>query len=636
MNLKKKIPANIIIFGGNGDLAWRKLVPAFYNLFINGYLPEKFAIYGVHYEKIKEKDYKRHLLEGVNNFSRSGKVKPAQWKKFIQHVFYFEGDFTVNDTFRRLEEKVDANDKAWKDRAVRLFYYSVAPRFIEPISLLLAKYGLAANVQLDRIVVEKPFGTDLPSAKKLNHLLTRNFKEKQIYRIDHYLGKETVQNLLAFRFANIVYESIWNHNYIDHVQITVAESIGVGGRGGYYEQAGALRDMIQNHLLQLLCVTAMEPPVSMDAEEIRNKKADVLKAVRRLTKKNIDKYMVRGQYGAGNKQPAYRKEKNVDPHSNIETFVALKLFIDNWRWQDVPFYLRTGKCLARTTSLIVIRFKPVPHNLFDDKVITDPRPNQLLISIQPEMEITLLFHAKEPGVQMRIKPVEMDFAYKESYEAPVPEAYETLLLDVLEGDAALFMRADQVEEAWKVVTPILDTWKKEPPPRFPNYKAGILGPEGNCITHQGTGMRLDIIAGKWYRKKQDQKKMKHPASITIWKDHEAASVSAAHHFVILCQQAIAKHGKFTVALSGGNTPKRFYQLLASNEFSRNIPWQKVFLFWSDERFVSYTDPESNYRMVKENLLDHIPIPAENIFPVPVDGKAKDAAKTYEKKYLLIL
>ena len=477
MNSKKIAAANIIIFGGKGDLTWRKLIPAFYNLYISGYMPEKFAIFGVHYEKLKKTVYEKHLLAGVNSFSRTGKAKADQWKKFIAHVFYFEGDFTVEDTFRRLGEKLDANDKEWEKRSVRLFYYSVAPRFIEPISLLLAKYELANDTQYDRIVVEKPFGSDLQTAKALNQLLAKHFKEKQIYRIDHYLGKEPVQNLLAFRFANIVFESIWNHNYIDHVQITVAENIGVEGRGGYYEQAGALRDMVQNHLLQLLCITAMEPPVSMYAEEIRNKKVDVLKAVRPFKIKEIKNTVIRGQYGAGKKRAAYRNEKNVSPGSKVETFVALKLFIDNWRWQNIPFYLRTGKSLAKTSSLIVIQFKPVPHNLFDNKVITDLRPNQLIISIQPEMEITLLFHAKEPGVRLRVKPVEMDFTYKESYNLPIPEAYETLLLEVLEGDATLFMRADQVEEAWKVVMPVLDAWKKEAAPKFPNYTPGSWGPK---------------------------------------------------------------------------------------------------------------------------------------------------------------
>ncbi len=496
MKQKKLAAANIVIFGGKGDLAWRKLIPAFYHLYIGGYLPNEFSIYGVHYEKMPEKVYEAHLLEGVNTFSRTGKANKEQWKKFAAHLFYFEGDFTAEDTYRRLSNSLNQNDKKWGSRGVRLFYYSVAPSFIAPISLLLAQYEMASDVNTDRIVVEKPFGHDLKTARDLNQLLTKHFKEKQIYRIDHYLGKETVQNLMAFRFANIVYESIWNNNYIEHVQITVAEHIGVGGRGNYYEQAGALRDMTQNHLLQLLCVTAMEPPVSLEAEDVRNKKVDVLKALRPLTKTDVGKNVIRGQYGEGKvhgkKQVAYRKEKNVNPKSSTETFVALKLFIDNWRWKNVPFYLRTGKCLAKTTSLIVIQFKQVPHNLFGAKIISDPRPNQLIISIQPEMETTMLFHAKEPGVQLHIKPVEMDFTYKESYDAPVPEAYETLLLEVLEGDATLFMRADQVEEAWKVVTPIMDTWKKDSAPRFPNYAPGSWGPKAaeTLIQSQGCSWTL--------------------------------------------------------------------------------------------------------------------------------------------------
>ncbi len=509
MNHKNPSSANIVIFGGKGDLAWRKLIPAFFNLYTGGFLPKQFSIYGVHYEKMPEKDYRAYMLEGVNNFSRNGKASRQQWKEFSSRLFFFEGDFTITDTYRRLGAVLDQNDKTWKERAVRLFYYSVAPRFIEPISILLAEHGLAADVDMDRIVVEKPFGNSLKTARELNQLLTAHFSERQIFRIDHYLGKETVQNMMAFRFANIVYESVWNNNYIDHVQITVAEHIGVGGRGGYYEQAGALRDMIQNHLLQLLCITAMEPPVSIEAEDVRNKKVDVLKAIRPLNKKTIAKEVIRGQYGEGRldgkSQAAYRKEKNVDPKSSTETFVAMKLFIDNWRWKNVPFYLRTGKALAKTASVIVIQFKQVPHRLFGPSVMNDIRPNQLIISLQPEMETSLLFHAKEPGVELKIKPVEMDFTYKESYEVPVPEAYETLLLEVLQGDATLFMRADQVEEAWKVVTPIMETWSKQPAPRFPNYKPGSWGPKAAQALIDEQGCDWTLLPENGLRKIQMKK-----------------------------------------------------------------------------------------------------------------------------------
>jgi glucose-6-phosphate 1-dehydrogenase len=481
MKMSNSSATNIVIFGGKGDLAWRKLIPALYNLYISHHLPKNFVIMGVHYEAIKEADYKKRLLDGINQFSRSGKAKKTEWEKFSKHICYFQGDFTQDDTFIRLREVLEGNDRQWKQRAVRLFYYAVAPKFIETISIALAVHELANDVKLDRIIIEKPFGTDLANARALNQLLTKYFKEKQIYRIDHYLGKETVQNIMAFRFANIVFEPIWNHHYIEHVQVTVAENIGVGNRGNYYDGAGALRDMIQNHLLQLLCMAAMEPPVSFKAEEVRNKKADTLHAIRTFSRKDIEQNIVRGQYGEGvienKKQPAYRSEKNVTPKSNTETFVALKLFVDNWRWQKVPFYLRTGKCLQKSTSIIVIQFKALPLNLIPSATSDGLEPNRLIISIQPEMEISLLFHAKQPGLELKITPVEMDFTYKESYPQAIPEAYETLLLDALHGDATLFMRADQVEAAWSVITPILDAWKVKKRFRIPIYAPGSWGPK---------------------------------------------------------------------------------------------------------------------------------------------------------------
>ena len=481
INNKNLSAANIVIFGGNGDLTWRKLIPALYNLYIGNHLPEKFSIICVDYLETKDASFKKHLLEGINQFSRTGKANKAQWDKFYKSIQYQQGDFNNDKTFGQLEKELSANDKQWKQRAVRMYYYAVSPKFIQVISMALAKHKMSDNYELDRIVVEKPFGNNLETAKALNDLLTEHFKETQIYRIDHYLGKEPVQNIMAFRFANTVFEPLWNRNYIDHVQITVAESIGIGNRGGYYDQAGALRDMVQNHLLQLLCFIAMEPPVSFTADEVRNKKRDVLSAIRLMKEADVEKNVVGGQYGQGilkgEKQIAYRKEANVNPKSVTETFVAAKMFVDNWRWQEVPFYLRTGKCLQKTTSTIAIQFKPVPHALFPKESIENLHPNRLIISIQPEMEITLLFHAKQPGLKLKISPVEMDFTYQESYNEPAPEAYETLLLDVLEGEATLFMRADQIEAAWKVVMPILDFWKKHPCTDFPNYEAGSWGPE---------------------------------------------------------------------------------------------------------------------------------------------------------------
>jgi len=486
MTHKKPEASNIVIFGGNGDLAWRKLIPAFFNLYINDFMPSKFAIYGIHHQALDEDEYRKHLLEGINTFSRSGKATKEEWKKFSQHVFFFQGDFTQEDTYTRLGKTLEANDKKWKERASRLFYYSVAPRFIEPISIALSSHGLASVEGKDRIVVEKPFGNDLASAKELNKLLTKHFKESQIYRIDHYLGKETVQNMMAFRFANYVFEPLWNNRFIDHIQISVAEQVSVSGRGGYYDQSGALRDMIQNHLMQIMCVVAMECPGKYEAEAIRDARVKVVQEIRSFKKKDVFKNVVRGQYTAGKingvSQKGYRQEEKVAKDSNTETFVAARLYIDNERWQGVPFFLRTGKCLPKQSSVIVIQFRESPHKLFQKETV----PNRLIISIQPEQEISLLFESKIPGVEMKLKPVEMDFTYKEYYTEAVPEAYEALLLDVLEGDATLFMRADQVEAAWAKVMPILDAWKSTSDDLL-SYKAGTWGPEkaNELIQQQG-------------------------------------------------------------------------------------------------------------------------------------------------------
>ena len=474
------LPATMVIFGGNGDLAWRKLFPAFYHLFVNGHLPENFMIIGVHHSPMKETDYKSRLLDGLKQFSRSGAPSKSDWTKFAKHIQYFQGDFTKPAMYEKLGAQLQQQEKEWNQRGVRLFFYAVAPRFIEDISTGLHQSGLAAEDEKDRIVVEKPFGEDLETARELNSMLSRYFSEQQIYRIDHYLGKEPVQNILTFRFANIVFEALWNHNYIENVQITVAENMGIEGRGGFYDPAGALRDMVQNHLLQLLCVIAMEPPVSFNAEEIRNKKADVLKAIRRYNAKEVKENIVRGQYGKGKikglQQLAYREEEKVNPESQTETFIAGRFFVDNWRWQGVPFYLRTGKALHTSTSVIAIEFKKIPHAFLPQSASISPQSNRLIISIQPRMEITLLFQSKVPGMQLKVCPVEMDFTYAENYVQGIPEAYETLLSDALRGDATLFMRADQVEEAWAVVTNILKAWKKEKPPAFPNYDPGSWGP----------------------------------------------------------------------------------------------------------------------------------------------------------------
>jgi glucose-6-phosphate 1-dehydrogenase len=491
-------PANIVIFGGYGDLAKRKLLPALYNLYLSGHLPENFDIIGVHHKPMEDGAYQAYILDGINQFSRTGKAEEEKWNQFSGHVRFFAGDFTQDEAFARLNDVLTTNDQQWGQRAVRLFYYSVAPRFIEPITNLLSVHNMASEQELDRIVVEKPFGNDLESAKALNKLLTDHFNESQIFRIDHYLGKETVQNIMAFRFTNILFEPLWNRNYVDQVQITVAESLSVEGRGRYYDQSGALRDMIQNHLLQLLCEIAMEPPNCFKAQEIRNKKTDVLNAIRKYSPEDVAKNVVRGQYGEGKlkgkDQMEYRREEGVEPASTTETFVAAKMYIDNWRWQNVPFYLRTGKSLPKSTSLITIQFKPLSHLLFDESVTGHLEPNQLFISIQPEMKISIQFQGKVPGLELKVDPVEMNFNYKEQYDStPVPEAYETLLLDVLEGDATLFMRADQVEAAWAAVMPILNAWKTQEAPLFPNYAAGSWGPEAADELVHRDGFRWALL-----------------------------------------------------------------------------------------------------------------------------------------------
>lgn len=504
MNHHQTNAANIVIFGGNGDLAWRKLYPALYNLYIYGFLPKNFSIYGVDYLPNEDEKYKKHLLEGINSFSRSGKADAKKWETFSKNITYLQGDFTKDEIYTTLGKIFSANDKKNKTRGERVFYYSVSPKFIETISDSLSKSGLMSDQKHDRIVIEKPFGTDLKSAQHLNKFLLKRFSEKQIFRIDHYLGKETVQNIIAFRFANNVFDPLWNNRHVDYVQITVAEEVSVGNRGGYYDGAGALRDMIQNHLLQLLCVVAMECPANYEAETVRNAKVDVLKAIRKYKTNEVFENFIRAQYSAGGfngvHQVAYRQEKDVAKNSVTETFVAGKLFVDNSRWKGVPFYLRTGKCLSGQASVIVIQFKDSPHKIFKD----DKEPNRLIFSIQPEQEISLLFESKVPGVDMKLKPVEMDFTYRESYKGTVPEAYEDLLLDVLKGDATLFMRADQIENAWKVVMPVVDAWKKYPSKDLKTYKPGTWGPKAADDLIKKDGYKWVLLPGQLMKKSLDK------------------------------------------------------------------------------------------------------------------------------------
>ena len=485
MGLEQPESTVLVIFGGGGDLTWRKLLPAVYNLCLDNYLPGKFAILGLDIKEMSQEDYRKHLREGVDQFSRQPVKDEKDWENFISQVSYMKLDFSDQSAYQDLVKKLESYDANWQESAHRVFYQATPPFLVEPIIHGLGTAGLAAERDRTRIVFEKPFGHDLESARALNQLITSAFEENQIFRIDHYLGKETVQNILAFRFANALFEPVWDRRYIDHVQITVAERVGVEHRGSYYDQSGALRDMIQNHLLQVLCLIAMEPPVSFEDQEIRNKKVDVLHAVRFIPQDQIHQFAARGQYDSGwlegDHVPAYRSEPGVDAESGTETFAALKLFVDNWRWQDVPFYLRTGKRLPAKVSEVAIEFRPVPHQSFPATATGDWQPNRLVIHIQPDEGMLLRFQAKRPGQKVRLGPVDMRFTYREAFRASPPEAYETLLLDVMLNDATLFMRADQVEAAWRVVMPILDGWRAVSPEDFPNYPAGTWGPESSEV-----------------------------------------------------------------------------------------------------------------------------------------------------------
>ena len=477
----KSNPTVIAIFGGTGDLTWRKLIPALYNLYLDNWLNSKFSIICIGRQELTSPGFIKRLKEGVDQFSRRGKTKKNEWDTFAKMIEYKKGEFDNTGVYTSLKKQITAFEKESDCPVNKIFYMAVPPQFFQLIATKIGDAGLASDKEFARLVIEKPFGTDLKSAQKLNAVLLKIFDETQLYRIDHYLGKETVQNILAFRFANALFEPIWNRNYIDHVQITVAEKIGVESRGNYYEINGALRDMIQNHVLQLLCLIAMEPPVSFNADEVRNKKVDVLHALRKIKKEDVHNFAVRGQYDEGwvdgKKVKGYRQETDVSPESHTETFAAIKFFIDNWRWSNVPFYLRTGKRMNESISVITIQFKPVPHQSFPEEATENWQPNRMVLNLQPDMGIRIRFQAKKPGLQMQLNPVDMLFNYSDTYTSGTPEGYETLLLDVIEGDATLFMRADQVEAAWEILMPILNSWQSNPSVNFPNYAAGSHGPD---------------------------------------------------------------------------------------------------------------------------------------------------------------
>jgi glucose-6-phosphate 1-dehydrogenase len=478
-------PAAIVIFGANGDLTKRLIVPALYNLSRTGLLPPHFALIGVdHNDKSTDewRDTLKQFLAGILAKNNEG-VDEKLWQPIARGMLFLKGDFEKDDTYTKLASTLSELDKKDSLNGNVLFYMAVADRFFATIAAKLGQAGLSkqenpshANKGFRRLIVEKPFGHDLASARDLNAHLLQYFNEDQIYRIDHFLGKETVQNIMALRFANGLFEPIWNRDRIDHVQITVAESIGIEGRGNFYEKTGALRDMVPNHLFQLVAMTAMEPPVSFEAEDIRAKKAEMFRAVHPLTLADV----VRGQYDSGavggQIVSAYRAEPNVSPDSNVETFVAARVLIDNWRWAGVPFYLRTGKRLATRSSEIAIRFKRAPYALFRETPMDELDADWLILRVQPDESIRLRFNAKRPGPAMALESVAMEFKYKDWFRQAPAVGYETLIYDCLIGDATLFQRADQVEAAWGVVEPVLRGWESVTPRHFPNYASGSEGP----------------------------------------------------------------------------------------------------------------------------------------------------------------
>jgi len=474
-------PCIMVIFGGSGDLTRRKLLPALYNLRREGLLPDAFAVVGLATRDLSTAAFREALGKELATQVRDLDPVIRDW--LLERTEYLQADFHDAKAYERLRETLENTDQARQTGGNYLFYLATPPSLFADIVGHLGATALTREEDghWRRVVVEKPFGRDLDSARRLNSRLRQNLDEDQIYRIDHYLGKETVQNILVFRFANGIFEPIWNRRYINHVQITVAESLGVEHRGRYYEEAGALRDMVPNHIVQLLSLIAMEPPTSFEADAVRNEKSKILAALQSIPPTEVLTSAVRGQYGpgstaAGEPLAGYRDEPKVDPASAIETFVALKLKIDNWRWADVPFYLRTGKRLPTRMTEIVIQFKRAPYMLFRNTPVDHLEPNRLVLRIQPAEGIQLSFSAKEPGPVLKMGNVEMDFCYADYFGGTPATGYETLLHDCFRGDATLFQRGDNLEDAWRVVTPILDLWQALPPRDFSNYAAGSWGP----------------------------------------------------------------------------------------------------------------------------------------------------------------
>jgi len=499
-------PCTIVIFGASGDLTARKLIPALYHLALDKQMPADFRIVGFARREKTDISWRAELRQSLDQFSRTKPVDDAVWRDFEQHISYCQGDLTDAEAFRKLERQLAAFGSEPLRRNL-LFYLATMPSQFGPAveqlhaAGLLVKANGAEAAGWQRLVVEKPFGHDLASAHQLNRELTRFAAEQQVFRIDHYLGKETVQNILMFRFSNAVFERLWNREAIDHIQITVSEDLGVGQRGAYYEEAGALRDMVQNHLLQVLSLIAMEPPVTLEAESIRDEKVKLLKSIRPLEAEDVARQVVRGQYFAGildgQPRPGYRQEPKVKSDSDVETYVALKLFIDNWRWSGLPFYLRTGKNLPLSASEVRVQFRPTPNVLFAAQCGQKLDANSLVLRLQPNEGISLRFNGKVPGTSVEVRPVRMHFSYDTEFGAYTPEAYERLLLEAMSGDATLFIRRDEVETAWQIVDSIRQAWKGKPLTNREFYAAGTWGPMAadDLLMQSGHAWREPVALG---------------------------------------------------------------------------------------------------------------------------------------------
>ncbi len=480
--MKKTSNQALVIFGASGDLTYRKLIPAVFDLYVNGLLPEGYAVLGVSRTEFTDQHFRKKMKEGIREFAHYKDAEEKKINSFLSMLFYVSIDTSNGEEYFHVKKKLGELNKRLNLGSNYIFYLSTPPSLYLLIPKFLYGQGLTLQQKgFRRIIIEKPFGHDLPSAIGLNNQLLEFFQEDQIYRIDHYLGKETVQNMLVARFANGIYEPLWNRNYVQHIEITASESVGVEGRGGYYDESGALRDMIQNHLLQVLSLVAMEPPNKITAEEIRYEKMKVFRSLRPFSKNDLKKNVIRGQYteatARGKHYRGYREEANVRPDSRTETYVAMKIFIDNWRWEGVPFYIRTGKRLPTQVSEVVVHFRPSPQNLFKTPDGAPPLDNQLILRIQPDEGILLKTGMKVPGRGYEVKPVNMDFHYSELNDHYIPSAYERLILDCMSGDNMLYMQGAAAEETWRFVQPILDYWENNKEAALHGYPAGSWGPD---------------------------------------------------------------------------------------------------------------------------------------------------------------